>query len=55
MPSKKPSPPWDDTEFWEELLALILQVACLIEREKLGKEITNADLRKAGKKALCEN
>jgi len=47
--------PWDDTEFWEEFLALILQVACLIEREKLGKEITNADLRKAGKKALCDN
>lgn len=49
----EPGPPWDDSKFWEELLALILQVACLIEREKLGKSVTNADLRRAGKEVLC--
>ena len=52
-PPEPPGPPWDDKEFWEELVSLLLQVVCLIEREKLGKLMTNADLRRAGKQVLC--
>lgn len=44
---------YDDTAFWEEFLSLLIQMGCLIERKKLGREITTADLRKAGKRALC--
>lgn len=43
----------DDTYLWEELVGLLIQAACLIEREKLDKEYTTAELRKAGKQSLC--
>jgi len=44
----------EDEKFWEELNALIIQLACLIERRKLKRPVTTADLRKAGKQALCD-
>lgn len=43
----------DDTRLWEELVSLLIRAACLIEKEKLGREHTTAELRKAGKRALC--
>lgn len=42
----------EEMQFWEELNALIIQIACLIERKRLGREVTTADLRRAGKRAL---
>lgn len=44
----------EEIRFWEELNGLIIQMACLIERKRLGKDVTTADLRKAGKKVLCD-
>jgi len=44
----------EDEKFWEEFNALLIQIACLIERRKLKRPITTADLRRAGKQALCE-
>lgn len=43
----------EDEKFWEDLNALIIQIACLIERRRLKKTTTTADLRRAGKQALC--
>jgi hypothetical protein len=40
--------------FWEEFTALLIQLACLIERDRLKRENTTADLRKAGRKILCD-
>ena len=45
--------PIDDKAFWEELFSQLISIACLIERQKLGRTITTSDLRKAGKESLC--
>lgn len=42
----------EDQEFWEEFWALWNQMGCLIERRKLGREMTTADLRKIAKETL---
>jgi len=44
----------EDREFWEEFWSLLIQMSCLIERKRLDRKITTADLRKAGKKVLCD-
>lgn len=44
----------EDMEFWEEMFGLVIQIGCLIERKRLDRTITTADLRKAGKKVLCD-
>jgi hypothetical protein len=43
-----------DDHFWSEIVSLLLRLVCLIEREKLQREPTTAELRKAGKQALCK-
>jgi len=42
-----------EEQFWQEFASLLIQLTCLIEREKLKKEVTTADLRREGKKAIC--
>lgn len=44
----------DDEEFWKEFVGLLIQLVCLVEREKLKREPTTAELRKAGKETLCK-
>ena len=43
-----------DEQFWQELVSIMLKAVCLIERAKLKREHTTADLRKAGKQAICK-
>ena len=45
--------PPDDSEFWEELVALYLQMVCTIERYRLNRRYTTAELRKMGKEAAA--
>ena len=44
----------EQERFWEEVVALLLQGVCLIERLKLKRDVTTADLRKAGKAVICK-
>jgi hypothetical protein len=43
-----------DDKFWSEMVSLLLRAVCLIERDKLHRTHTTADLRKAGKKVLAD-
>lgn len=43
-----------EEEFWKEFLALLIQLGCLIEKKKLNRKHTIADLRQAGKQVLCD-
>lgn len=45
------SDPTDET-FWQEIRSLLLQMVCLIEKQKLAQEHTTADLRREGKRVL---
>ena len=45
----------DDEALWEGLVSLLIQMACTIERLKLRRTYTTSDLRKAGKRALCND
>ena len=51
--------PWipepEPDSFWAEIVSGLLNLVCIIERHKLKREYTTADLRKAGKKALCRD
>jgi hypothetical protein len=42
-------PPPDDLEFWEAQVSLLLSQVCTIERYKLKRRYTTAELRKWGK------
>ena len=42
----------DDQEFWEEFVSGLLNLVCIIERQKLKRKPDTAELRKAGKQAL---
>ena len=42
----------EEEEFWLEFWSLINQLGCLVERKKLGREMTTADLRKIAKETL---
>ena len=46
--------PIDDSAFWEELNALLIQMVCLVERQKLHSTYTTSELRKVGKATLCK-
>jgi hypothetical protein len=46
--------PNDDSAFWKEVFSQLIRLACLIERQKLGRTVTTSDLRQAGKEALCK-
>jgi len=39
----------DDKEFWEDFVSYLIQIVCLIERKKLKRSPTTAELRKLGK------
>ena len=39
----------DDKEFWEDFVSYLIQIVCLIERKKLKRFPTTAELRKLGK------
>lgn len=43
-----------DSAFWENVVSLLLSLVCLIEKEKLQRDPTTAELRKAGKQVLRE-
>ena len=45
----------EDDALWEELVGLLIQAACLIERKRLHRTYTTSDLRKAGKRVLCND
>ena len=45
----------EDDALWEELVSLLIQAACLIERKRLHRTYTTSDLRKAGKQVLCND
>ena len=42
-----------EDKVWEDFVGLLVQMECLIERKKLHRAHTTADLRKAGKRVLC--
>lgn len=42
----------ENYEFWREFVSLLLQLACLIERHKMGHDLTNAEYRQKGKEML---
>ena len=42
-----------EEEFWEEVVSALLNLVCIIERRKLKRKPDTAELRKAGKQALC--
>lgn len=44
----------DDAAFWEELNSLLIQMVCVIERQKLRSTHTTSELRKIGKAVLCK-
>ena len=39
----------DDKAFWEDFVSYLIQIVCLIERKKLKRFPTTAELRKLGK------
>ena len=43
-----------DEQFWEEWVSIMLKAVCLVERAKLKRKHTTAELRKAGKQAICK-
>lgn len=44
-----PLMPIDDLEFWEAQVSVLLSQVCIIERHKLNRRYTTAELRKLGK------
>lgn len=44
----------EEEKFWEGFVALLLQLVCHVERSKLHRRHTTAELRKAGKQSLCD-
>lgn len=44
----------DEQAFYEELVALCLRFVCFIERKRLNRPHTTAELRKLGKEKLSE-
>ena len=44
----------DDKEFWEDFVSYLIQIVCLIERKKLKRFPTTAELRKLGKEKCNE-
>lgn len=44
----------EDEKFWEGFVAILLRLVCHIERGKLNRKHTTAELRKAGKDSLCD-
>jgi hypothetical protein len=45
----------EDEAFWEDFNSLLIQMSCLVERKKLHRTYTTSDLRKAGKRVLCND
>ena len=44
----------DDKEFWEDFVSYLIQIVCLVERKKLKRFPTTAELRKIGKEKYNE-
>ncbi len=45
-------PPSEDEDFWLEIHAMLLKLVCLVEKRKLHRKCTTADMRRIAKAVI---